>query len=156
MKWFPSGVFRIAWALWLGGTVAILLLVQQLFRNDRELAILAAPKLFLVFERYQLVLAAVALVSLAGLGRRRWAALLPLVLIAAAAAVVSAVVVTPRIEHLRLAGQQHTPAFRTTHGLSMLIYLAQVVTLLAAGMIVAHPIEQSVDVPEESDRHHEL
>jgi hypothetical protein len=154
MKWLLSGVFRIAWALWLGGTVAILLLVQQLFRNDRDLAVLAAPKLFLVFERYQLVLAAIALVSLAGLGRRRWAALLPLVLIAAAAAIVSAVVVTPRIEHLRLAGQQHTPAFRTSHGLSMLIYLAQVAVLLALGMIGVHPTAESVKVLEENDLHY--
>jgi hypothetical protein len=71
MKWFISSIFLVAWALWLGGTVAILVLVQHLFKTDRDLAAQAAPQLFLTFEKYQLTLAAVVVSSLFGITARK-------------------------------------------------------------------------------------
>ena len=145
MKWFVSSVFLLSWGLWLGGVVAILLLVQRLFQYDRNTALSAAPQMFLVFEKYQLTLAAATVVSVAGnRGRRRFVALLPLVLAAAVCATTSALFITPRIEHLRLVGEQRTAAFSTLHGLSMLIYLIEVMVLLAAGVILARPASESV------------
>ena len=144
MKWFLSTLFVIAWALWFGGAVATLLFVQRLFHDDRSLALIAAPKLFLTFEKYQIVLAAVVAISLAGMGgRRRFSALVVLVLIAAVTATVSAFVVTPRIEYLRIAGEEHTAAFRTLHGLSMVIYLIVVLLLVAVGILLARSVTES-------------
>jgi hypothetical protein len=144
MKWFVSALFVIAWALWFGGAVATLLFVQRLFHDDRGLALLAAPKLFLTFEKYQILLAAIVVVSLAGMGgRRRYTALVVLVLIAAVTACGSAFVVTPRIEYLRIAGEEHSAAFRTLHGLSMVIYLVVVLLLLAVGILLAQPAAES-------------
>ena len=31
MKWFLSATWTLAWALWLGGVVAVVMLVQRLF-----------------------------------------------------------------------------------------------------------------------------
>ena len=50
--------------LWLGGLVTLVIFVASLFTHDHTLASSAAPWLFHVFERYQLGLAAVALVLL--------------------------------------------------------------------------------------------
>ena len=128
--------FQVAWALWLGGTVATLLFVQHLFSHDRELALTTAPELFLVFEKYQLALAVVCAVGVIGV-RRRSAVVIALVLIAVVIALTSAFVITPAIDHLRLAGQSQTPAFRRLHGLSMLAYLVNVLVLLAVGVVLA-------------------
>jgi hypothetical protein len=143
MKWFISGILIIAWALWLGGAVATLLFVQKLFHNDRAIALLAAPQLFLAFERYQLVLAGLAVVGLLIGARRRLVPLVLLILSAAVTATVSAVLVTPRIEQMRLAGQLDTATFRTFHGLSMLLYLIEVVLLLGAGIAMAQPTDNA-------------
>ena len=143
MKWFFSALFLIAWALWLGGAVATLLFVQRLFHNDRSLAVVVAPQLFLTFEKYQLALAAIVVVTLASRGRKRFPALAALVLIAAITGTVSAIVVTPRIENMRRLHEEGTDAFRTLHGLSMLVYLIEDVLLLAAGFLLARPPAES-------------
>jgi hypothetical protein len=140
VKWFLSGVYTIAWALWLGGAVATLLFVQRLFHGDRSIAVVVAPQLFLTFEKYQLTLAAIAVIALGMSSGRKRAGLVPLILIAAVTATVSALIITPRVEHLRLVGEQASAAFRTLHGLSMLVYLIEVVLLLAAGILLARPL----------------
>lgn len=140
MKWLLSAVFGIAWALWFGGAVATLLFVQRLFHDNRSLALIAAPKLFLTFEKYQFTLACIAVITLAGMNGLRWyAGLVVMMLIAAITASVSGFVVTPRIEHLRVAGAEHSAAFAKLHGVSMLLYLIEVLLLLAAGLLMARP-----------------
>ena len=56
-----SGLHRLG--IWFGGSGALFLFVTRLFNQDRPTALKAAPILFLVFERYQLLLAAAALVG---------------------------------------------------------------------------------------------
>src|SRR3954453_1948798 len=57
-----SMLTTLAWALWFGGLVTLFTLVSVLFKQDRAVAVEAAPRMFATFERYQLGLAAVALV----------------------------------------------------------------------------------------------
>src|SRR5687768_2143724 len=52
-----------AWALWLGGLMTLFLMVSHLFSADRNTAVVAAPRMFLAFERYQILLAAALLVA---------------------------------------------------------------------------------------------
>jgi len=144
MKWSLSAVFVIAWALWFGGAVTTLLFVQRLFHGDRNLALVVAPQLFVTFEKYQFALACAAVMTLAWVGGRRcYTGLIVMMLIAAVTASVSAFVVTPHIEQLRLAGAEHTSAFGTFHGLSMLLYLVEVLLLLVAGLLLAMPASQT-------------
>jgi len=137
MRSVTGVVFLISWALWVGGTVAILLFVQRLFSDDRNLAVMVAPKMFHIFEAYQIILAAASIVSLVLLGRQRHRSLIwCLILAAVSIAVISISVITPKLEHFRLASEQHTSAFRAIHGLSMMIYLIQVLALLAIGALI--------------------
>ena len=54
-----SFIALLAWSLWLGGLVTLFVCVVMLFKTDRAIATQAAPHLFLAFERYQLIVAAV-------------------------------------------------------------------------------------------------
>src|SRR5689334_17373126 len=63
MRTLFSILVTLAWALWLGGLVTLFLTVVTLFRFDRTIAIQTAPQVFLMWERYQLALAACALVT---------------------------------------------------------------------------------------------
>src|SRR5258707_499027 len=63
MRTLLSILVTLAWALWLGGLVTLFLTVVTLFRFDRTIAIQTAPQIFLMWERYQLALAAAALVT---------------------------------------------------------------------------------------------
>src|SRR5271155_1310849 len=57
----------IAWSLWLGGLVLLFVVVQMLFNVEpRETFIEVAPRIFLAFERYQLLLAGLALLGTFG------------------------------------------------------------------------------------------
>ena len=51
MRYGFSLLTTIAWGLWFGGMVALFLFVSYLFATDRPTAIVAAPKMFFVFER---------------------------------------------------------------------------------------------------------
>ena len=56
----------MTWALWMGGLVTVFIVVKSLFvtfDSDHTIAGLAASGVFARFNRYQLVLAAIALVG---------------------------------------------------------------------------------------------
>src|SRR5438270_153189 len=53
----------LSWALWFGGLIALFVFVVTLFHNNREIAVQAAPQLFVAFERYHLILAGIALLA---------------------------------------------------------------------------------------------
>lgn len=136
----------LAWALWFGGLITLFLAVTSLFDTfapDRYLAGTAAAGIFRRFEFYQLVLAAVAVVA-AALWRASDGAAAPLrrtlvlALLASAAgmALVSMFAVSNRIENLRQNKLTDTPEFRRLHGLSMTVYSAEALTLLAAGVFL--------------------
>jgi hypothetical protein len=130
----------IAWGLWLGGLGAIFLFVTRLFAVDRDLAIKTAPQLFLVFQRYQIVLAAAAL-----LGAVAWRVVWPsaratalfwMLAVAAVMAAVGPMLVTGPMLKLWAAGQSESQQFRRLHGLSMLLFSAQGVVLLVIGVLL--------------------
>ena len=127
-------------ALWLGGLVALFVSVQALFSHDRELAKAAAPVLFDVFDLYQRGLAVagvvVALVLLATRPTR--SAVVAAVLLAACAvpAAVVAFSVMPKMNALLAGGAGTSPAFMRLHGLSMVLYLAETVVLLAVVLLL--------------------
>jgi hypothetical protein len=134
------GVLVLCLSLWFGGMMALFLFVQVLFHHDREIAIQAAPRLFLAFEQYQLILAAIALIATFA-----WRLLLPsklltssfvLIALATLLAVYSTSVITPKMESLRHAGQSSGQQFKKLHGISMMMYCSEAVLVLSSGIVV--------------------
>src|SRR5215813_9871485 len=62
MRRVAAALVAIVWALWLGGLVSLFIFVTVLFRNDRPTALQAAPRMFVVFGMYQLILSAAGLI----------------------------------------------------------------------------------------------
>ena len=65
MRYGLSLLTALAWAFWLGGLIAVFVLVTDLFKVDRPTALVAAPRMFVHFERFELLLATVALIATA-------------------------------------------------------------------------------------------
>lgn len=133
-------VTLLAWALWLGGMIALFLFVQTMFAKNRPLAGDAAPMLFAAFERYQLILAAIAVVSSAGWRMASKQGLLRAVFLLLGLATVGAalgpILVTSRLEALRTRGLSGTAEFRKLHGYSMLVYVGDAAVLACAGLLL--------------------
>ena len=140
MRYFASFVVTLAWGLWLGGMVALILFVQTLFARHRSIALEAAPMLFVSFERVQLLFAAAAVVGAFCwwlLTRRRPVIVLfALFAIAGAIAALSTTLNTNRMEQLRAQGMRESPEFQALHRRSTSMYLANLVLLLAAGALL--------------------
>jgi hypothetical protein len=132
----------LSWALWFGGLMTLFLSVQVLFhQTERPIFLASAPHLFIAFERYQLFLAAIAVLSAF---IRRMISPLPhlttlciLFSLAAIGAVIEPTLITPKIEALRIQGATHTPEFLRLHGLSMCVYMTVAILLLVAGILQA-------------------
>lgn len=135
-------VVWLATGLWLGGMVHLFISVQMLFRefprHSSRVAIDAAPRLFEAFERYQLVLAAVALLAAFAwyCAARLRTILITFVLLAlaAAAAVVSTTTISAKMQTLRREGLSSSPEFKSLHARSMIFYVSQATLLLAAAV----------------------
>lgn len=145
MRWICQSTALIAWSLWLGGLVTLFVVVEALFRLlPRESFIETAPRIFLAFERYQLLLAGLALLGTFGwrvaaphASRSRGVtAIFALLAAATIGALVSSMVLTPRLEQLRQTDQLGTPEFGRLHATSMLVYSAEVLLLVAAGLVM--------------------
>jgi hypothetical protein len=112
----------------------------MLFRTDRAVALQAAPLLFATFDRYQLALAAVAIVASAmwrlTTPRAALTALFSLFVLAAIGTVTLAAIITPRMEALRSEGQSGSPEFMALHKRATTVYMAQAALLLAAGLLI--------------------
>ena len=135
-----SAAFGLTWALWLGGVVALFLFVTAAFRvafpDDRPNAVRAAQAAFIRFGRYQLALAAIALLlSIAWRLQRPRATRTATIVLTALSASLAGVIywITLKIIALSQAGETTTPLFRQLHGGSMTAYLAIAVLLLAIG-----------------------
>jgi len=140
MKTVLAIVISLVWALWFGGLMTIFISVQTLFHHSRDLAVAANPILFAAFEKYQLILAAVALlVTFSWILRqpaRLKTVLFILFALAALCAVISTAWITPRINHLQAQHLTATPEFRKIHGQSMMTYTATFALLLLAGLLL--------------------
>jgi hypothetical protein len=146
MRRFLSIIVSITISLWLGGLVMIFIAVPTLFHTfaaARPVAGNAAAGIFHAFERYQLVLAAVALAATFGWrvtsGKRTTMlktvgfALLSLATVAAAS---STIFITPKIDAMRLRGETYGPDFGRLHGISMSLYFTEAVLLLIAAILL--------------------
>ncbi|HEX8322471.1 MAG TPA: DUF4149 domain-containing protein, partial [Tepidisphaeraceae bacterium] len=133
MKRMLPYLVTLSLGLWLGGLAALILFVSTLFVKARGVAGEAATVLFHTFEKYQLVLAAVALLSLVvwrWTGRSRTKTLtLAAVLMATLLAVVQIALITPRIERYR---DVDRPAFDRYHRLASANYTTTGAFVLAA------------------------
>ena len=130
----------LAWGLWFGGMGTLFLLVSYLFVADRATAVVAAPRMFFAFERYQLGVAAVAILSAAlwrlGAKRAVVTAIFVLFALTAVGTIVSATAIRPQMERLRLAGVSSGEEFQRLHKSSERLYSAQAVLLLIAGLVL--------------------
>lgn len=131
-----STILFFAWALWLGGMIALMIFVIRLFDLSRTIAIEAAPVLFGVFAVYQLVvglIAATAGTSLTLATKRSVHAAMSLLMILALAAALLINDWTGEMESLRLAGQSSGPRFALLHRWSSWAYVTSACLLVAAG-----------------------
>ncbi|MBC8109170.1 MAG: hypothetical protein H7Z14_21465 [Anaerolineae bacterium] len=145
----------VALALWLGGLVALFLFVGALFREDRTLAISAAPTLFNSFATYQLFLGMIGLIALffwRSMVRSRWiSTIIVLFIISLALAAYVMFSMIPEMEAIRIGGQSgDSPRFKTLHGMSMIFYTSQTIALLLAAMMI--PLAISADAVSRTAR----
>jgi hypothetical protein len=130
----------IAWALWLGGLVALVIFVVMLFHTDHPTALQTAPRMFVTFGRYQLILAAAALMLTCLwrlVVRSSWiTAMFTLFAAGALGAVALSVRVVPRMEEIRLAGATDSAEYKRLHRTSSAIYMGELAALVIAGAIL--------------------
>ena len=141
MRYGVAMLTVVAWGLWFGGMVALFLFVSYLFVTERKTAMVAAPKMFAVFETYQLFVAALALIGAAlwrlmSPGRAAITFIFMMLALAAVGTIVSALAIRGPMEKLRLQAQTTSPEFQRLHKMSERLYVAQAVALLAGGVII--------------------
>jgi hypothetical protein len=128
------------WSLWFGGTITLFVCVQALFTLSRPIAPDAASTLFLVFSRYQLVLAGLTLIFtvLMYAVRPSYKLLASFFLFALSSvlALYLAVLLIPQMEALREQYLSHSPEFARLHGISMALFTAQAVLVLIGGVLL--------------------
>ena len=129
-------VVLLVWGLWFGGLVTLFLMVTHLFSSDRATAVVAAPKMFFAFERYQMLLAAVALIAAALwrlLHRREVLTILFFLFAIAATGTVLLARLITRMDVIRRAGESSGPIFKRLHGQSMTLFTIEAIALFFAG-----------------------
>ncbi|HVT90863.1 MAG TPA: hypothetical protein VHD56_18560 [Tepidisphaeraceae bacterium] len=127
----------ICWALWLGGMVALLIFVTQLFATSRPVALQAAPVLFRTFAVYQLVVGAMACAAgtfLSVVTQRKCHAINGLVMVLALAAALVIRMLTVKMLVLLEAGQSSGPEFLALHIKSNIAYTVAAGLLALAGI----------------------
>ncbi len=128
----------VAWGLWLGGLVTLFLCVITMFHHNRSLATDIAPQLFVNFERYQLILAAVALTSSVVwrvVSKNlvvNW--LFLLLCLSSLGAIASPLYFSKQLETLRQEGKTNSPRFEALHKQSEWVYTGEAVLLLFGGV----------------------
>ena len=142
----------LVWGLWFGGLIVLFMAVTSLFStfaDRRSVAGQAASDIFRMFNRYQLVLAAITLIVTLALrltGTARLTnALFTFFAIATVAACVVAGYFTAHIQALQAQGLTNSPQFARLHGYSMIAYLIETAAVLIAGLLLPatgrpHPI----------------
>lgn len=140
VKTMIATIALLAWALWFGAIIALFVFVLTLFQNNRDIALQAAPQLFVAYQKYHLVLAAIALLATVA-----WRIAAPsrivlvnfaLLAIAVCCGVVVAVWIVGPMEALRQQGLSGSAEFKRLHGRSMMLFMAQAIVLLVHGIIL--------------------
>lgn len=142
----------LVWGLWFGGLVCLFIAVQTLFAVDRSVAVAAAPMIFQAFERYQLLLAAAALVGAVGWrlnARSAWVtAIFALLGLAAIGAAIGPLAVSAPMQELAAQGRSGSAQFMRLHGWSMLLYMMQTILLLLGGLFISPALRSPRTSPE--------
>ncbi len=142
-----QSIFRIVLvvglAVWFGGLVQLLMDVTTLFRafpkDVSDVAVQAAPELFHQSQWVQAIaglmtLASVVVMRIFACSRgRKW--LMRCVVGALVMSATSTLWVTPKIDALRESDQRGSPSFRYWHGVSNMVYLAQL-TLVGVSLVL--------------------
>ncbi len=140
MRFIWSILLLFAWGLWLGGLVTVFFVVTLLFAADRTLAVQVGPRVFPPFERFELILGAVALLACFGLRVATksgyWTFLLALLIAAVLPAIASPLLVTPKLMHLWSQNLSYNADFRKLHGYSMMLYSTTTIMLALAGLVL--------------------
>ena len=143
MRRVLSTLVLLIWGLWFGGLIVLFISVLTLFNTfpDRhDLAGQGAAHIFHVFNAYQLALAAGALVLTfvwRVVGPPEWkTTLFVFFAIATVGACIIATYLTPHIELLQHQGLTTSTQFKNLHGISMGVYVGEVLALLVAGIIL--------------------
>lgn len=142
----------LVWGLWFGGLMTLFIAITVLFHAlDRHTAGVGAARIFRAFNKYQLALAAAALLATffwRVLGPPRFRTMLfTLFGIATVGACAIAISIAPKIASLQAEGLTESPQFARVHGLSMVVYLAEVIALLAAGVLIPFARENAARAP---------
>jgi hypothetical protein len=144
MRRLTAMLILLTWGLWFGGVLMLFIAVLSVFAefpNRPDLAGQAAAHVFRTFNRYQLALAAAALILtfiwyLLGPPRIK-IGLFTLFALATCIACVITIYVAPEIERLRELQLTHSPEFNRMHGISMVAYLGEAALLLVAGGLLS-------------------
>ena len=158
MRYLFASIATLAWGLWFGGVMGLFLWVVRLSQTfappRRALFSEAASASFFVFERYQLIVGAVALVAtvawrIAAPGVSR-TILFCVLALAATASISQSHLITPKIDALRshLDEPESVARFQKLHGLSMIVYTTQAGLLLVAGALL--PLAMRAEKQRES------
>ena len=147
LRYFVSVLVALCWGLWFGGQILLFALVTTLlktFNDRREIFGEAGSACFNMFNRYQLIVGAGALVTafllrvISPSGIRT--ALFSLFALTAVGVLVITMSITPRIDKMRIARTTDTPEFKKLHGQSMMVYGADTILLLLAGALLPSAI----------------
>ena len=143
MRTILHTLLTLVWGLWFGGVVALFVAIHGVFRafpSDQSSAAETAIHVFRAFNRYQLGVAAAAIIvtflwCLLQRGRMKMGLFLVYGLATVDACLITTYV-APAIEKMHVNGLTNTPEFVRMHGYSMLLYLAEAVLLLVAGFLL--------------------
>jgi len=144
MRYGLSFLTALAWGVWVVGLMTLFLTVSRLFAVNHANAVVAAPQMFIVFERYQLALAAASLIGSAFWRLREPRAILSVIFslfaVASIATVVQTTLISAKMHHLREMGESSGPEFMRLHGISMAVYMSEATVLLVAGFLLVGAI----------------
>jgi hypothetical protein len=127
----------LAWALWFGGMVALLIFVTRLFKASREIGVSAAPVLFRTFAGYQFVVGGLTValaVALLIASRSKAVTVFGALAVVALALAFPIRAWTYRIGELYAAGQSQSEEFKAIHRMSSATYSTSALLLLIAGI----------------------
>ncbi len=143
MRYLSRLILLLCWALWFGGLIALMLGVMSIFKEfggDRLTAGRATAAFFRAWGFYELVVAAGVLVGAAAVRLLMPSKLATFLFLLLALSAVLAVVTTgflmPRLEELRIAGEQSTAEFRSLHGRANAMFMGRTVLLFVGGLML--------------------
>jgi hypothetical protein len=158
MRYIAATLLVISSGLWLGGLVALAMFAPAMFKAldpDRATAGVATSAMFVLFARYQLILAAAALLAafLAYVVERRaiLMVLFALLALGAIGASINSFLYVPRMEELRRAGEATGDAFKTMHVQVRWLYTAIMLSVLGGMLLIPASFARDASVTAPSN-----